>query len=160
MVSRERLHGGIERNWRTFSGIILASGALALAGCGGGSKNAETTTPTTVGITQPGGTSANPNTKGVTLTFDDLGANSSIIQVYPGVGNTSADKLADGTYNNGDAVPAECKTEGRTAHSVPPETPRQSSEWIRIHGTPGETQYATAVYAQSPDKLLSQLPNC
>lgn len=157
MASREHVFS-IERNWRTFGGVIVASGALALAGCGGGKKT-ETVT-TTVEATQPAGTSTSPTAEGVTLTFDDLGANSSIIQVYPGVESTPADKTSNGTFNSGDTVPAECKTEGRTVHSVPPETPRQSNEWVRIHGTPGETQYATAVYVHSPDQLLSKLPDC
>jgi hypothetical protein len=151
----------VERNWKIMGGIIVAGGALALAACGRSSgKKIEAPVSTTVAAVQPSGSSAAPRTSPVTLTFDYLGANSTIIEVYPGVGSTSADKQFNGTYNNGDTVPAECKTEGRTVHSVPPETPRQSSEWIRIQGTPGETQYATAVYVQNPAQLLSQLPNC
>lgn len=152
MAGGERFFGRLERNWRAFAGVITASGALALAGCGGGAKMTETASSAAP---------SSPNTGRIALTFDDLGANSSIIQVYPGVESTPQDELSNGTYNNGDIVPAECKTAGRTVHSVPPETPsRQSDEWIRIHGTPGETQYATAVYVQDPAQLLSKLPEC
>jgi hypothetical protein len=36
-MAKEHLFS-VERNWRTFGGVIVASGALALAGCGGGIK--------------------------------------------------------------------------------------------------------------------------
>lgn len=93
------------------------------------------------------------------MTFDDLGANSSIIQVYPGVSDSDSDKEANGTYNDGDSVQAECRAEGRQVDSVPPEMLRSSNQWIRIQSS-NESQFATAVYAENPDALLAQLSKC
>jgi hypothetical protein len=129
-------------------GAVFLSGSLALVGCGGSKSS---------------GTSASSSETGVaTLVFDDLHGGSSIIQVYPGVTEAAADKGSNGTFHDGDKVPAECRTEGRTVHSDPSvgEEDRTSSVWIRIQGTPGLTQYATAVYVENPAALLSQLPEC
>jgi hypothetical protein len=145
----------LEHNWRTYIKILAASGALALAGCGGEresrTKSAQSPSPTSAAKTEEH-----------TLVFDDLGGGSSIIRVYPGVNDTEADKKANGTFNTGDSVPADCKTTGRTIKSDTSvgEENRSSADWVRIEGSPGETQYATAVYAQNPQKLLEQLPDC
>lgn len=47
-------------------------------------------------------------------------------------------------------------------HSDPTvgEEDRTSDMWVRIHGTPGTIQYATAVYVERQDALLQQLPDC
>lgn len=149
-----------EVNWRRLLSIGGVAGAAAMyaAGCGGGSN--ETSSATTAEGGQPASTQPNPHKAPAMLTFDALGANSSIIRVFPGVESTSADKAANGTFNDGDSVPAECDTTGREVHSVPPEKPRSSNKWIKIDGTPGTTQYATAVYVHDPQELLKKLPEC
>jgi hypothetical protein len=148
-----------ENGIRKLSAVLL-TGSLAIAGCGSdkAKSNPNTAQSLTPAKTQTGSSAA----KGVELVFDDLNGGSSIIRVYPGVTKSKTDMLANGTYNDGDTVPAECKTEGRSVHSDPSvgETNRTSSEWIRIHGTPGETQYATAVYVENPQAVLKQLPDC
>jgi hypothetical protein len=159
---------GLRENGVRKLSAALFTGSLALtalAGCGDGSNTSEissnsqaptaTEVPSSVLTTQSG--SEHPP-----LVFDDLHGGSSIIRVYPGVTESANDKESNGTFNDGDIVPAECKTEGRTVHSDPSvgEEDRTSSEWIRIHGTPGETQFATAVYVKSPSALLKKLPNC
>lgn len=135
--------------------IAVTTGTLALvaAGCGNNSERADVPAPLPT-VTQPAKESA--------LTFDDLGGGSSIIEVYPGVGNTPEDRAFNGTYNDGDTVGAECKEEGREVHSHPEagEEDRNSDEWIRITGTPGNEQFATAVYIEHPTKVLSELPPC
>jgi len=149
-----------ERDWRALGGALALTGALALAACGGEGKGTDTsaaaTTPPTTAFSGPIPTQPGE----ITLTFDDLGGGSSIIKVYPGVGNTSADKRYNGTYNDGDTVSAECKTEGRTVNSNPNlgEEKRSSAEWIKL--TTPVAEYATAVYVENPDKLLGQLPEC
>jgi hypothetical protein len=134
-------------------GLALALGAT---GCGG--KN-----------TDESGSSSNTKNNpkvhvdnNVSLTFDDLGGRSSIIQVYAGPGEEPSDKEPTGTFNDGDTVNALCKTEGRTVHSDPStgEVERTSDQWIRIEGSPGKEQYATAVYVEESQKLLGQLALC
>jgi hypothetical protein len=82
--------------------------------------------------------------------------------VYPGVTASDQDKLQNGTFNSGDAMPALCKKKGRSISSHPElgERPRTMDDWIRIHGTPGAIQYAPATYSKDPDVLLSKLPQC
>lgn len=120
--------------------VFLLAGGLALNGCGDDSK----TLPK--------------------LKFDSLDGGSSIIQVYPSAKTKANGTLPkyNGTYNDGASVAVECKTVGRTVHSDPSvgETNRTSNEWVRIKGTPGETQYATTVYIEHPKDLLEQLPEC
>ena len=132
---------------------VLLGGGMALSACGGGEAAPDT------GASQTPST-AETQAASPTLVFDNLGGGSSIIQVYPGV--TDADRQANGTYNAGDAVSADCKTVGRTVRSDPSvgELNRISDQWIRIQGTPSETQYATVIYVQSPDELLARLPDC
>jgi len=165
MATKERMFTTERKNWRVYGGVLAATGALALAGCGG-SESEPKATATTTQAPAPSetqtSTSSAPTKEMPTLVFDDLGGGSSIIRVYAGVKQAAADKETTGTFNSGDSVPAECKTEGRTIHSDTSagEADRTSSDWIRIHGTPGETQYATAVYVENPKDLLAQLPEC
>lgn len=159
-----------ERSWKLATGAISLAGTLALSGCSSGSNDPETPSETlslpsaTTTTQSPSNTSLPSSSSSETpnLIFDDLGGGSSIIRVYAGAGSNSQDLEANGTYNDGDAVPAECKTTGRTIESDISlgEEERTSNAWIRITGTPGEVQYATAVYVQNPDELLAQLPEC
>jgi hypothetical protein len=163
MMGKESLLGRIDRKLRIAGRVVVGIGALTLAvvasGCGGGEDRDASPAPVET-TQQPMDTST--ETEGATLTFDDLGGGSSIIQVYPGVEDIPARKKFNGTYNDGDTVDAECKTKGRTVHSDTSvgEENRSSNDWIRIHGTPGETQYATAAYVEDPEQLLAQLPVC
>ncbi|MFL6162725.1 MAG: hypothetical protein ACJ74U_10905 [Jatrophihabitantaceae bacterium] len=97
-----------------------------------------------------------------TLTFDDLGGGSSIINVYPGIQNTAQDKRSNGTYQSGSKVSVVCRATGRTITSDPSvgESPRSSSTWVRIIGTPGAQQYASLVYADIDPASLRLLPSC
>lgn len=91
-----------------------------------------------------------PAQSGATITFDALGSSSSVIEVYPGVGNTPQDKTYDGTYYSGEKVQIVCETKGRTVTSNPAvgEQYRQSDEWYKLQTPPGtQPEYATAVYA-------------
>lgn len=141
----------------------LTALALWASGCGNGGT-------TTVIERQPA--PGNGDTPGQTvphehanaqLTFDYLGAGSTIIRVYPGVKNTPEDKQFDGTYPNGETVGAVCKTEGREVHSVTSigEEPRQSNEWAEIVDTASsEPEYASFVYTTNPHQLMMELPDC
>lgn len=159
-MSKNEYLFNIERHWRVFGGVLAATGALALTGCGSNEGESKTTVASIKA--QSNVPSSVPSKEVPVLVFDDLGGGSSIIQVYPGAKDVAADKKTNGTFNVGDSVPAECKTEGRTVHSdmSTGEVDRTSSDWIRIEGAPGETQYATAVYVESPQTLLRQLPEC
>jgi hypothetical protein len=97
-----------------------------------------------------------------TLTFDDLGGGSSIINVYPGVEDVAGDKLSNGTYQNGNTASAVCKISGRLVRSntAVGERSNQSSTWIEIAGTPGIMQFASLTYATMPQAQLNTLPTC
>jgi hypothetical protein len=134
--------------------MVTAAGAAAgtlalLASCGGKSTSSGESSR-----------AASPNTGAAkpTLTFDDLGGGSSVIEVFP---SPTSDQY-NSTYYDGDRVEALCKTQGRERHSDPSvgELKRRSDKWIRIHGSPGETEYATAVYVEHPQHLLKQLTDC
>ena len=96
------------------------------------------------------------------FTFDDLGGGSPIIQVYPGVTNKPEDKLANGSFEDGQMTTALCKTTGRMVHSVPAEgeVDTQSDIWVKVLGRPGVTHYATLVYGNMPPDVLASLPEC
>jgi hypothetical protein len=164
MLSAEYGRSTRERNWRLRGRIFAAAGLLVLAGCGGGEGEPQTSAGTArtsaSGEVLPGASAT--AAEGPMLVFDDLGGGSSIIQVYPGVTNTAAHKRANGTFNDGDAVPAECWVKGREVESDPSvgEAARTSEDWVRITGTPGEVQYATTTYAKDPEALLPQLDEC
>jgi hypothetical protein len=94
--------------------------------------------------------------------FDSLGSTySSIIQVYPGVKPTKADRTSNGTFKSGDTVRAVCITTGRLVKSDPTygETPRQSDQWVQIAAVPGVVQYATLTYG-SLVPTNDKLPRC
>lgn len=179
----------LERGWRNIAGVTILSGTLALTGCSSGNTaptpspsavstdkapaskgtlNLPTTTeqkldlPTTAPRTLDLPTTTGRRGNTVSATFDDLHGGSPIIKVYPGPNDTPADREFNGTFNDGDVVTAECKTEGRLvrSNSAGGELPRNSNEWVRIQGTPGMTQFATAVYIENPDQVLGQLPQC
>lgn len=157
-----RLSGG-ERKWQVLGTALVAAGALALSGCGGdeGEQRAAQTAQAPAPDEARSNTMPDQTTpESPILVFDDLAGGSSVVQVYPGVGDSKRDKKANGTFLSGQSAIAECKTEGRTVHSTPSEEKRTYNEWVRIQGTPGKTQYATAVYAENPDALLEQLPEC
>jgi hypothetical protein len=139
------------RGFRPLGVAMLAAASLALEACGSDNKPVATPTPDTAGRYEPG--------KDHQLVFDSLGGDSSIIQVYP---NPKRKIEHNGTFNDDGVVGAECKTEGRMVHSDPKagEEPRKSEEWIKIDGSPGQVQYATAVYVKDPAKLLRELPEC
>lgn len=155
------------RNPNTKVGRLLYGGvagvsalALTASGCGGSSTegltdSVSTSSANTAGHTGPDERTGNEQQ----LVFDDLGGGSSTIQVYP---SPNGHPEANGTYPSGEAVGAICVTEGREVHSDPGvgEMPRHSDEWIKIHGTPGETQFATDVYTHNPRQLIMELPNC
>jgi hypothetical protein len=141
----------------------LTAFVLLVSGCGDSSGNQDHS-PAASGQTS-GRTAGNPSSHEsghAQLTFDYLGGGSKVIEVFPGVGNTPEDKKFDGTYYDGESVTADCQTDGREVHSDPSigEQKRQSDVWFLIEGTPGETQYATAVYTQNPHQLTMELPEC
>jgi hypothetical protein len=81
--------------------------------------------------------------------FDFLGSTaSSILNVYPGVGQNAHDKQPNGTFHSGDVVTAVCVTTGRRISSDPNygEAARSSTEWVRIAAVEGVTQYASVTY--------------
>jgi hypothetical protein len=102
-------------------------------------------------------TAAGPN-----LTFDDLGAASTIIQVYSGAGNTPQEKVSNGTFRAGDRVGVKCKVSGRTITSdtAAGEKPRRSSEWVEVVGAAGVRQFASLTYGDVPTATLNSLPTC
>jgi hypothetical protein len=96
------------------------------------------------------------------FTFDDLGGGSPIIQVYPGVTDKPEDKMANGSFEDGQTTTALCKTTGRMVHSVPAdgELDEQSDVWVKVLGRSGMTHYATLVYGNMPPDVLASLPEC
>jgi hypothetical protein len=142
--------------------VFAAAGTLVLTACAGESEK-EITQETSSSAASPSpsenSTAAQP---GRTMTFDALGAGSSIIRVYHGPENTTGDRETTGTYNDSDVVEVRCKTDGRRIDSDVNvgEEKRSSDSWIRLAFMGGEPQYATAVYVEHPAKLLAQLPEC
>jgi hypothetical protein len=82
--------------------------------------------------------------------------------VYPGPNDSSADRQYNGTYEDDDKVEADCWTNGRLVRSHPEvgEEDRSSDVWIRIIGSTGTKQFATAVYIERPENLISRIPEC
>lgn len=147
------------------SPLLAGTLALGLSGCGGSSPNQAPQAPSSTTSTAPVPETPTASTlvaTDVTLRFDALGGGSSIIRVFPGVKDTSQDKLANGTFADGQTAPAVCKTSGRRVNSDPSvgERKRSSGEWVRVVGTPGETQYATLTYADVSRQGLAKLKQC
>ena len=97
--------------------------------------------------------------------FDDLGGGSSIIQVYPGPGDTAADKVSNGTYRHGERAGVVCHAVGRTVVSHPEvgEQERESRDWYKLAGSTvvrGPDHYATATYGslQPPGATVPECP--
>lgn len=129
---------------RRFTLVLACATALLAAACSssqpaGGSASNTNSTNTRVGVSNTAPATA-------TLTFDWLGGNSKIIQVYPGAANTAVDEVSDGTFASGQTAAITCKTLGRWVKSVPPEKSRRSNVWYKIRAG-GKTYYATGVYA-------------
>lgn len=84
----------------------------------------------------------------IILRFDDLNGGSSVIQVYPGVTESDADKKFNGTFNDGDTAAASCRAQGRIVNSHPEvgEAERSSDDWVLLAGSAG--YYATLTYAE------------
>ncbi|MEX5718199.1 hypothetical protein [Geodermatophilus maliterrae] len=95
-----------------------------------------------------------------TFRFDALGGGSPYIRVFPGVGPD--DLVHNGTFMDGQTVPAVCKTTGRLVVSDPSvgERPRQSDVWVQIIGSPGLTQFARLTYGDIDPQALAALPEC
>ncbi len=142
---------------RRLGRVIFLAGVLSLTGCGITDEKATiTAAPTQLPL-------PSDSTEYLKIVFDALeGPGSSIIQVYPGVGDVASDKVANGTFNDGDLVEAICKTRGRVVSSSESrgEEKRVSDEWVKIVGTPGLEQFATSVYIENPSVVLKKLPNC
>ncbi|MDB5183057.1 MAG: hypothetical protein JWO47_841 [Candidatus Saccharibacteria bacterium] len=105
-------------------------------------------------------------TGGPKLTFDDLDPiHDADTQVYPGVSTSQIDKTCNGAYAPGVVAEVICITNGReiTSHPEHNETYKTSTEWAKIKGAPGITQFANFVYADisAPDlAVLAQQPPC
>jgi hypothetical protein len=148
-------------------GILAGAAAFVLPG---GTELPPTTTSTSTSYTPSTTTRATttaPSTvptsgPGATLVFDDLGGGDPTIQVYPSPDDSAAGRISNGTFRHGQRVTAQCRRSGRTVNSDPSdgEMARSSDQWIRINGSPGQVQYATAVYVTDPDALVTSLPAC
>jgi hypothetical protein len=99
---------------------------------------------------------------GALFTFDALGGASPIINVYPGVSDSPADKIASGTFSSGQTAPAICKTTGRTVTSDvnAGEEQRESDAWIEVIEQAGVTHYASLTYGTMDQGGLELLPAC
>lgn len=125
--------------------VILAVGiALVVAftrSTGGGHPSASRdSTPT--------GDEPLPN---VVFRFDSLGGStSSVIDVFPGVLDTSRDTAKSGTYESGQTVRVVCETPGRVVKSdtLHGERPRKSNIWVLLWSTSGTRRYATLTYGE------------
>ncbi|SRR6266498_3741254 len=161
MRTNERSVGG-ERKWWMTGAAIVTAGGLAISGCTTSNERAGATNSRAPAESTQSSPTSTTEPLDVQLVFDDLDGGSPIIQVYPGVSDSVADKLATGTYRDGQTVYAECKTKGRKVSSHPElgEAPRTSDDWIRFHSIPDIGPYATAVYVENPEALLAQLPDC
>lgn len=97
-----------------------------------------------------------------TFRFNDLGGGSTVINVYRGVSDNPADKLANGTFSSGQTTTALCQTTGRTVRSDPSvgEQLRQSDRWVRVLAQPGQVSYASLTYGDIDGDALAALPDC
>lgn len=155
----ERTFSSREKIASSFLAVSLALGAGACSGSGKAPTPAEAK-----GTGTPTSTSSDGELP--TLVFDDLLppdignslGGSSVVKVY----ESPTSEVSNGTYFDGDEVPAICQQEGGEVSSDPSvgEYERTSDDWFLIKGAPGEKQYATAVYVEDPSTLLDQLPEC
>jgi hypothetical protein len=147
--------------------VFVVTGAVLLAAVGGGATVVDLLrdSPT------PGGAATapvqpvvptGPDGRLLLFRFDDLGGGSPIIRVFPGVTDAAPDNVPNGRYNSGEEVPAICQTTGRLERSDPSvgERPRESDVWVRIVGSPGQTQYARLTYGYMAREDLEALPQC
>lgn len=147
--------------------LIWAQSSIRDSSGQGAPTSSTTTEPST---TTPSSTTSSTSTSTSTsfvpssaqLTFDDLGGGSSIIAVYPGYTSSARDTEPNGTYAGGQDATAICVASGRTVNSHPEQGERtlSSDKWIRITGSPGNTQYASAVYVKDSQALIDVLPAC
>jgi|GEM_PF-2701329 len=95
-----------------------------------------------------------------TITFNGLGARYNSIFVYPGVSESTEDKNHNAEYLNGEVKQAVCGIEGRMISSVPPETPKQSAEWVEIPDKVGDQpEFVNLTYADL-SVPFTDLPHC
>lgn len=115
--------------------------------------------PTRTGVTNSPSIAASG---GALFTFDDLGGGSSVIRVFPGVKDTTADQLENGTFFGGQTTTALCKTTGRLASSVTSagERPRSSNVWLEVLAQPGKRSFARLIYGDIDPAALARLPQC
>jgi hypothetical protein len=92
--------------------------------------------------------------------FDDLRGGSAIVNVYPGVQDTAADRQPNGTFLSGQTTTATCKTTGRLVRSDPSagERPRQSDVWLRVEAQAGQISYASLTYGDIDQEARAVLP--
>lgn len=136
------------------------TGLAAIAGCGEDtSGSVSNSSPSDRSV---GSETSEPSKETVEITFDSIGSDlasggSNVINVYPGTG--SEDKTANGTFMDKQTADAECKQEGRLVSSVVEqgEQPVTSTAWLRIENG---KYFATAVYIENRDQVLSELPDC
>lgn len=123
----------------------------------GGARPAATTSSGGCAARKPA-----PASSGPVITFDALCGGSNYIRVFPGVQDVPADKVQNGTYQDGQTASAVCKTKGRTVSSDPSvgELPRTSDDWVQVVAQPGAKSYATLTYGEMDPTVLAQLPPC
>ena len=146
LITNHEIAPKVERASILRHACMALVGVLALAGCSGNNADPEPT----------------ERDNETVLTFDSLGGSgSTAIQVYPGPTEDPVDRTFIDVYQDGDTMPAECRTTGRFVQSDASigETARSSNEWIRIEGGSAD-QYASSVYVEDPAALLSSLPDC
>lgn len=151
-------HEGFTENKVVRGGVLATTvaGLLAIGGCAEKGSSSPTGTPSTP-VEQTGDQPARPD-----LIFDYRGGGSRIIEVYPGPDDLGPDRVSNGTYRDGDHAPAICKTVGRvvTANEAAGETPGSSNQWFEIEGSPGQRQFATALYTANAQDVAAKVPDC
>ena len=141
----------------------LALGAAAaslgfVAACGGSAEKTDASPSNEAGVRVVPSPSAGVTAlKGVEVTFDWLGGNSTDILVY-GDYSESGRNTDKGAEKSGDRALAVCESEGREVHSQPGETARKSSEWVGFYLN-GSLTYATETYLDVP-AAVHGLPDC
>jgi len=146
-------------------GIAVGTIGLLAAGC---SSDKDTNSATNTNAAPTGSVAVNNTASGseILLRFNDLDQKADAdISVYPGTGNTDADKtaIAGRDFPPDATVVAECRETGRLVVSHPEngDEDRESDQWVRIRFIPGVTMYATMTYADIvPPASLEQLPEC